>query len=453
MKKVIFGSGSAAINFLDKFSSDDFSYIIDNNSNRWGEEILGLKIFPPEKLKQENNVKVVIASSYYLEIKEQLIKEYNLIEGVNFIPYELHFNTEQSEVHNEICYPKVINFPVTNKCNFRCSMCNVWKPEHSKYKDLTAEELGKLFSNPLFMRLEHLGISGGEPFVRKDLEKVIETIVLNCPSIRSISIITNCSLKNTSQRAKVIKEFLESKGISFSIQVSIDGIGKVHDLNRGRKGAYNLMYPNFMNLLDLGIVNEISTTITKFNIKNIWDNYLFAKKNNIYIRFRLASPIARLYNEDLVENFTFNLQERLFLIKFFENIINNYEENYEKKMHYFSLINMLKGGNRLAGCKYKTSEGLSLDPYGNLHFCFPYSEKIKGLSTEERYDINLLEENKSILFKAKSNCDNCIHDYNGPYTKEGIEHLINAITYRYKVKKECEDFLQHYMLQRGEKFE
>jgi len=242
-----------------------------------------------------------------------------------------------SNVQPLILYPQVINFPITNKCNYRCAMCNVWKPEHSSMKDMTPAEIKEVFSQPLFKKVKHVGISGGEPFLRKDIFDIVKTIVETLPKLRSISIITNASLSNTFEKTKEIKSYLSTNNIRFSLEVSIDGIGYIHDLNRGVNGAFDKTYMNFKKLNDECLVDTISTTITKNNIRTLYDNLNFARKHNVLINFRLASCIDRLFNEDKVNNFTFSEEEQLLLIKFLNNLISSYENRIYKKIFYMSL--------------------------------------------------------------------------------------------------------------------
>ena len=338
-----------------------------------------------------------------------------------------------------IQYPRVINFPITNKCNYRCVMCNVWKPEHSSMKDMTIAEIKEVFSQELFKRLKHVGISGGEPFLRKDLFEVVRAIVETLPKLRSISIITNASLPNTFEKTREIKSYLSANGIHFSLEVSIDGIGEVHDLNRGVKGAFDKTYMNFKKLNDACLVDTISTTITKNNIRTLYDNLNFARKHNVLINFRLASSIDRLFNKDKVPIFTFTEEERLLLIKFLNNLILSYEKRIHKKIFYLSLIGQLSGKKRTAGCGWRTSKGLSLDPYGNLYFCFPKSPKLySALRCEST--IHNLKHHKHILKNIHKNCELCTHDYFGildisivldyihkNYLSPIIKHIRNSI--------------------------
>ncbi|HEX2698123.1 MAG TPA: radical SAM protein, partial [Anaerolineales bacterium] len=67
--------------------------------------------------------------------------------------------------------PVVLNLPITDNCNSRCVMCDVWKNKSSG--ELSAEELGRILCDPLFKHIEHVGVSGGEPTLRADLVQLV----------------------------------------------------------------------------------------------------------------------------------------------------------------------------------------------------------------------------------------------------------------------------------------
>ncbi|MCD4675271.1 MAG: polysaccharide pyruvyl transferase family protein [Desulfobacula sp.] len=338
-------------------------------------------------------------------------KLYEAFYLVAFLVYTIVIRI-YSNVQPLILYPRVINFPITNKCNYRCVMCNVWKPEHSSMKDMTLAEIKEVFSQPLFKKVKHVGISGGEPFLRKDIFDIVITIVETLPKLRSISIITNASLPNTFEKTKEIKSYLSTNKIRFSLEVSIDGIGDIHDLNRGVNGAFDKTYMNFKKLNDECLVDTISTTITKNNIRTLYDNLNFARKHNVLINFRLASSIDRLFNKDKVNNFTLSKEEQLLLIKFLNNLVSSYENRIRKKLFYISLIGQLSGHKRTSGCDWRTSKGLSLDPYGNMYFCFPKSPKLYSV-LGNKSNIHNLKQHAHLLKNIHENCDMCTHDYFG----------------------------------------
>lgn len=339
-----------------------------------------------------------------------------------------------SNTQSIIRYPQVINFPITNKCNYRCVMCNVWKPEHSSMKDMTPAEINEVFCQELFKKVKHVGISGGEPFLRKDIFDIVKTIVETLPKLRSISIITNASLPNTFEKTKEIKSYLNTNNIRFSLEVSIDGIGDIHDLNRGVNGAFDKTYMNFKKLNDECLVDTISTTITKNNIKTLYDNLNFARKHNVLINFRLASSIDRLFNEDKVNNFTLSEEEQLLLIKFLNNLVSSYENRIRKKIFYLSLIGQLSGHKRMSGCDWRTSQGLSLDPYGNLYFCFPKSPKLYS-TLECKSTMNNLKQYANTIKKIHEDCELCTHDYFGVPNISLVLDYIN--------KNHLSNFLNH----------
>ena len=349
--------------------------------------------------------------SKYVKSMITMKKSYEAFYSVAFLVYTIIIKI-YSNTQPLIRYPQVINFPITNKCNYRCAMCNVWKPEHSSMKDMTPAEIKGVFSQDIFKKVKHVGLSGGEPFLRKDIFDVVKVIVETLPKLRSMSIITNGSLPNNVEKTREIKSYLSANDIRFSLEVSIDGIGEIHDLNRGVKGAFDRTYLNFKKLNDECLVDTISTTITKINARTLYDNLNFARKHNVLINFRLASSIDRLFNQDKITNFTFTEEEQLLLIKFLNNLISSYEKRIHKKIFYMSLIGQLSGEKRTAGCDWRTSKGLSLDPYGNLFFCFPKSPKLySALGCE--LTIQNLKQHKHTLKNIHENCELCTHDYFG----------------------------------------
>ncbi len=431
-KVVLFGTGGNARIFIEK-SGIKVDYFVDNDSKKWGQAFYGSFIANPETLSSEspNELFIVVASMYFTEIATQL-SEMGFKNNVHFFNCDwllMSLEIAGNESTEKIIYPKVINYPITNKCNYRCAMCNVWKPEYSAKPDLTPEEIKRVLSQPLFKEVEHVGLSGGEPFVRKDIVEVVTSICDAVKSLKSLSIITNASMQWTLERAIQISELLQKRNVTFFVQVSVDGVGEVHGKNRGVEGAFQKTMANVYKLQEVGLLNEISTTITKHNCHSLWDVYHLARSNHIYIRFRLATMIDRLYNHDLVHNFTFTPMEKLKIIKFLENIIADYEPNRRKQFFYQSLIGQLQGEKRKAGCDYQTSKGVSLDPYGNLHFCFPSSGVIRNISNPEvNYDIDLLSDHIHVLDRALKSCDRCTHDYDGPMNAELVGEMYGALS-------------------------
>ncbi|NFF64913.1 class I SAM-dependent methyltransferase [Clostridium sporogenes] len=100
MKKdiVIFGASKfgeiAYILLKDEYN---ILYYCDNDINKVGKTINGIKIISPEKLKEMDNVKIYIASQYYKEIEPQLL----IINIANFEKLVITFNNEKEIIDEE----------------------------------------------------------------------------------------------------------------------------------------------------------------------------------------------------------------------------------------------------------------------------------------------------------------------------------------------------------------
>ncbi len=86
--------------------------------------------------------------------------------------------------------PYKLNFSITSLCNSRCRTCNIWRFSNSKRKnELGLAEIEKIFKN--FPGLTWLSISGGEPFIRPDFDKIILSAIRYCPNLCMLSIPSN----------------------------------------------------------------------------------------------------------------------------------------------------------------------------------------------------------------------------------------------------------------------
>jgi len=82
---IIFGSGEAAKAFIEKNTVYKIKFIVDNNLEKQNKYLKVYKIYAPKEMLLYN-LKVLIASSFVNEIKEQLITEYNMDEKKIIIP-------------------------------------------------------------------------------------------------------------------------------------------------------------------------------------------------------------------------------------------------------------------------------------------------------------------------------------------------------------------------------
>lgn len=117
---------------------------------------------------------------------------------------------------------------VTSTCNSLCRTCFYWE-ELNKGHDLTFDQIETLSETaPDFAKL---WISGGEPFLRKDLAEVIELFYRN-NGMRHVNLPTNGLLP--AKIDGVISHLLaRCPDLTIDLNFSLDGLANTHDAIRG----------------------------------------------------------------------------------------------------------------------------------------------------------------------------------------------------------------------------
>lgn len=133
----------------------------------------------------------------------------------------------------KILYPRWLVFEVTDNCNSRCAHCNIWKQKSVK-NPLTLQEIERTIKSPVFAKLKHVILTGGEPILRTDLKEIIFAIHKILPKVE-FTLSTNGLLPV--QVLKLVKEVAKNK-ITIIIGVSLDAVGEKNDLIRGVKGNF-----------------------------------------------------------------------------------------------------------------------------------------------------------------------------------------------------------------------
>ncbi|MGA3404384.1 MAG: GTP 3',8-cyclase MoaA [Candidatus Bathyarchaeia archaeon] len=97
-----------------------------------------------------------------------------------------------------------LRISVTDRCNFRCQFCMpktpVWLPRSDI---LTYEEIHRVTVLLAKMGINKIRLSGGEPLMRRDIEKLI-AMLSKIPEIHSVSMTTNGFL--LAEKAAALKE-------------------------------------------------------------------------------------------------------------------------------------------------------------------------------------------------------------------------------------------------------
>ncbi len=149
---------------------------------------------------------------------------------------------------------------LTNNCNCRCIMCNIWQNKDIEIFPIKAQE--KSIDTLSKVRCYYYSISGGEPTLVKDLPYRLEYASQKIPYVHFVT--------NGLTMKKELAQAIGKSGVS-EISISIDGEKKFHDYIRGIKGGYE----KAMNAVDLiktyapNVTVVINSVLTPYNINSV----------------------------------------------------------------------------------------------------------------------------------------------------------------------------------------
>ena len=164
--------------------------------------------------------------------------------------------------------PHFVVYEPTLLCNLHCSFCyvaDILNPEDWRSRELSLEELDRIFPRG---GVRSVNVTGGEPFVRKNLIDVFE--LLQKKGMQCDYITTNGTVIDETKAASLAE--LAGKGFLKHISVSIDGPPDFHDQVRGQRGAFRKASDNIALLRRVfrargqRLQLSINTTLTQGNL-------------------------------------------------------------------------------------------------------------------------------------------------------------------------------------------
>jgi MoaA/NifB/PqqE/SkfB family radical SAM enzyme len=180
--------------------------------------------------------------------------------------------------------PLSLTVSITQKCNSRCKTCNIWQERRTpkKQDELSLEEYEQIFKS-LGKSVIWYTLSGGEPFLRKDIVQIARLIKrYSDPAILTIP--TNAIL--TSAIVSAVKEMLSflSPGTTLIVNLSLDGIGDKHDEIRDIPGNFERFLKTYAALKELKKLYRdsfeigVHSVVSKFNVELLPELFEYAKR-------------------------------------------------------------------------------------------------------------------------------------------------------------------------------
>lgn len=185
--------------------------------------------------------------------------------------------------HNrEINY---LRLAVTDRCNLRCNYCMPSEGINFAKNDklFTIDELSKLSSILVGQGIDKIRITGGEPFVRKDLMVLLKSLS-KLDGLNDISVTTNATLIGP-----YIDE-LKELGIK-NVNVSLDSINRKTFERITRRDEYDTVHNNLIRLITEGFNVRINFIVLEGqNTQDILPILDLMKHYNVSVRFLEEMP-------------------------------------------------------------------------------------------------------------------------------------------------------------------
>jgi len=240
-------------------------------------------------------------------------------------------------------------------------MCNTWKyPSKKEEVDLAIFE--KL------PQMDIVNVTGGEPFLRADIEDIIAILRKKCNRLVISS--------NGYWTDRILALFRKRQDIG--IRISIEGLPKANDELRGipdgfDRGIRTLIELSHMGVKDIGF----GITVSDRNARDILELYHLAKM--MKVEFATAAIHNSYYFHKYDNRFKYpEIAIEEFKKLIYEMLKSSRPKDWFRAYFNYGLISYIKGNPRLLPCEMGY-ESFFLDPYGEIRPCNVMEETMGNL--------------------------------------------------------------------------
>lgn len=292
--------------------------------------------------------------------------------------------------------PTDISIITTYRCPMRCVMCNIWKNPSPIKEEIQPAELEML---PDF---KFVNITGGEPFIREDLDEIVRIMFKKSPRI----VISTSGWFDD----RVIA--LAKKFPNIGIRISIEGMRDKNDELRGRSGGFDKAIYILGELRKMGVKDiGFGITVSNHNSADMLDLYDLSKK------FGMEFATAAFHNSFYFHKYDNVITNSAVVTDNFRRLVERQlKENHPKSWFraYFNmgLANYVNGGRRLLPCE-AGSVNCFLDPWGEIYPCNGMEESLwkmsmgnirSGKSFEEIWNSPQADDVRKHVANCPKNC-------------------------------------------------
>lgn len=255
-------------------------------------------------------------------------------------------------ITNDIPNPTDASIILTYRCPMRCKMCNVWQYPTERSKEIQPKELRTL------PKLKFINLTGGEPFIREDLDKIVEECYKHTDRI----------VVSTSGWFEDRVVALARKFPHIGIRISIEGLSCKNDELRGHAGGFDKGLRTLLVLKEMGLKDiGFGCTVSNSNSKDMLSLYQLSKSLGMEFATAAFHNSYYFHKED---NTIINKDE---VCENFEQLIEwqlkeKHPKSWFRAFFNMGLINYIEGGRRMLPCE-AGSANFFIEPYGDVYPC------------------------------------------------------------------------------------
>lgn len=177
-----------------------------------------------------------------------------------------------------------VDLNVTDRCNLTCTYCSVPVTKvNDPSPELTLDQLSRLFDEFEELGVKLVRLAGGEPFVRRDIQDILELVGYR--SFKTI-VLTN----GLPVQRRHVEQAVSLPSID-SFAFSVDGASaENHWSSRGCYGSFDRIVRSIEICTHLGLKHSMMTVVTANVIGRLRELVEFARSHSMYeLRFILPA--------------------------------------------------------------------------------------------------------------------------------------------------------------------
>ncbi len=246
----------------------------------------------------------------------------------------------------------------TYRCQMRCRMCNIWQNPTKREREIEPREL------EILPRLKFINVTGGEPFLRDDLDEIVEVLFTKAPRV-----VISTSGWHVDRILRLTERFP-----AIGIRVSTEGLAEKNDYLRGRDGGFERGLKVLRTLREMGVGDiGFGITVSNNNSKDMLDLYELSKE------LGMEFATAAFHNGYYFHKYDNEITNKKEVIADFDELIDRLLKERSPKSWFraffnLGLINYIRGNRRMLPCEAGTVN-FFVDPYGEVFPCNALEER------------------------------------------------------------------------------